>query len=184
MKAAGIIGALLFAGGVYAGIKYYEKYRKDHAELEKDFSEFEEDDEKAFSADENTDFCENTDPDKKYTSLSAHKDELFEAAKTTLEAAKGMVEPAKGMVKNIGEIISEKVDDSSIVANDYVATVKEKVGNIVVETKDKIGAIEEDVLNRNSSDDETTDDVIIDMDKPEEKAEEKIKEGNFKETEN
>ena len=168
MKVAGIIGALIFAGGVYAGIKYYEKYRKDHAELEEDFSEYEEDDEKAFEAEEAKDFninvTINEDPNVKYTSLNSNKDNLVEAARNVAKAAKGMVGPAKGIVKNIGEIINEKVDDSQIVAGDYVASVKEKVENIVEETKGKIGVKEEDVLDKDLEGFDTTDDVIIDID--------------------
>ena len=163
MKAAALIGALVFAGGVYAGIKYYEKYKKDHEELENDFSEYEEDDEQAFLAGDAQDFSDSVDPNKKYTSLNSNKDKFVEAAKNTFETAKGMVEPAKGMVKNIGEIISEKVDDSSVVAGDYVSTVKEKVENIVEGTKVKFETIEEDVLNKNVPDEDTDDDVIIDI---------------------
>ena len=165
MKLGGIIGALLFVGGVAAGIKYYEKYKQDHAELEEDFDEFEESDERAFdNAGEESDFTEKDDPNVKYTSLNSNKEEFAEAARNTLEAAKGMVEPAKGIVKNIGEIITEKVDDSSIVAGDYVSSVKEKVDNIVEETKSKLNVIEEDVLNKQSQEEDTTDDIIIDID--------------------
>lgn len=163
MKAAGIIGALVIAGGAYAGYKYYEKYKKDHAELENDFSEYEEDDEKAFSANTISDFHEAEDPNKKYTSLNANKNKFVEVARNTFETAKGIVEPTKGMVKNIGEIITEKVDDSSVVANDYVSSVKEKVSTIVEETKGRFDVIEEDVLNRNTPEDDTADDVIIDI---------------------
>lgn len=165
MKLGGLIGALLFVGGVAAGIKYYEKYKQDHADLEEDFEEFEESDEQAFTnANDDNDFVESDDPNMKYTSLNASKNEFVEAAKNTLEAAKGMVEPAKDIVKNIGEIITEKVDDSSVVAGDYVATVKEKVDSIVEETKSRLNVIEEDVLNRNMPEEDTSDDIIIDID--------------------
>ena len=165
MKLGGVIGVLLFVGGVAAGIKYYEKYKRDHAELEEDFDEFEESDERAFdNAGEESDFTEKDDPNVKYTSLNSNKEEFAEAARNTLEAAKGMVEPAKGIVKNIGEIITEKVDDSSIVAGDYVSSVREKVDNIVEETKSKLNVIEEDVLNKQSQEEDTTDDIIIDID--------------------
>ncbi|MDO4938813.1 MAG: hypothetical protein Q4E54_02490 [Lachnospiraceae bacterium] len=168
MKIAGIIGALLFAGGVYAGVKYYEKYQKEHEELENDFSDYEEEDEQAFTAEETKDFSVDAsiseDPNAKYTSLNANKESFVEAAKKAAEAAKGMVGPAKAMVKNIGEILSEKVDDSQVVAGDYVASVKEKVESIVEETKEKIGTREEDVLDQDTDDFDTADDVIIDID--------------------
>ena len=179
MKLGGIIGALLFVGGVAAGIKYYEKYKQDHAELEEDFDEFEESDEQAFdNTNEESDFVEDDDPNRKYTSLNSNKEEFVEAAKNTLEAAKGMVEPAKGIVKNLGEIITEKVDDSSIVAGDYVSTVREKVDNIVEETKSRLNVIEEDVLNKPAEEEDTTDDIIIDIDISGD-----VKEGDFKEKE-
>lgn len=157
MKLSGLIGVAFLAGAAAAGYAYYKKYKQEHEDLEEDFREFE--DEDAPQAQKET----YTDPNKKYTSLNANKEEFVDAAKATLETAKGMVPPAKHMAKDIAEIVSEKSSDASIIANDCVTSIKERVNNFIDSTKDKVNIVEEDVLN-DYKEDTTTDDVIIDID--------------------
>lgn len=155
MKLGGLIGIGLVAGAAVAAYAYYKKYKKYHEDLEDDFKEFEDED----STPEKETFV---DPNKKYTSLNANKEELVDAAKATLETAKGMVPPAKHMVKDIAEIVSEKGNDASIIANDRVTTLKERVNSFIDNTREKVTVVEEDAFD--DYEDETKDDVIIDID--------------------
>jgi len=165
MKLGSLLGTLAVLGAAALGYKAYTDYKKEHEDLEKDFNEFDEefngcsDDEIVEDEDH---FAGHDDPNHRYTALNSNKEQFVDAAKNTFEAAKGMVGPAKEIAKNVADIISEKASDANVVANDYYEAARDKVSDMVVTAKEKLGATEEDAFD--ADEDETADDVIIDID--------------------
>lgn len=152
MKLGGLIGAALAIGAALIGYEYYKENKASKKDLEQDFQDCEGDIDAEFkeNADEEAGSFETKEanPNKKYTSLNANKDQFVAAAKNTLEAAKGMVEPVKEMAKDVFEIAKEKSGDAGVVVSDYYNDAKEVVGDIVDVAKDKLGEVSEDLASK------------------------------------
>ena len=174
MKLGGLFGAALAVGAALIGYEYYKESKEAKKDLEQDFQdcEGELDEEFCENADETAAFeTKEANPNKKYTSLNANKDNFVEAAKNTLEAAKGMVEPVKAMAKDVFDIAKEKSGDAGVVVSDYYNDAKEVVGDIVDVAKDKLGEVSEDLKAKAKSakenftaDTESFEDDVLDSD--------------------
>ena len=81
------------AGAVAAGVSYVLQYKTYHNELEKDFREFEDNDEEA-DADASDRTIDSRKADRNYISLSSSKDEFKVAAKDMASATKNVLKDA------------------------------------------------------------------------------------------
>ena len=135
------------SSAVAAGITYILQYHSFHKELEKEFHNFEGEEEVAQSKVSNV-------PDRKYVALNADKDEFIVAAKETANAAKGMAAAAKGILKDVGDIL---LDNTSSIKSVYDDTSK----NLKSEIKKDDEKLSEKKSDDKDSDDETLDNEVL-----------------------
>lgn len=122
---------VVVSSAIAAGISYVLQYHTFHKELENEFHNFEDDDEK-------DDETSTTIPDRRYVSLRADSDEFVIAAKETAQAAKGMASAAKGILKDVGNIIKDGASNLKSVAVDTSQALKDKAEQKLEKTLDQM----------------------------------------------
>lgn len=112
------------AGAAAAGVSYALRYKTFHNELEKDFREFEDEDEDGEDLDEGQETAEEPKKlDRNYIALHASKDEFKVAAKDMAEATKNVLKDASVILSDTArDAVSAAVDTAHIA----VAAVKNK----------------------------------------------------------
>lgn len=99
-------------GAVAAGVSYVLQYKTYHKELEKDFREFE-DNEEAAEVSEHT--IDSRKVDRNYISLSSSRDEFKVAAKDMANATKNVLKDAGSLLSDTAhEAVSAAVDTAHI----------------------------------------------------------------------
>ncbi len=147
-KGLGQIFAIATLGGlVAAGISYFLQYKAFHRELEEEFHNFEEEEQKE----------ERIRPDRNYVALNANRDEFVVAAKETANAAKGMAVAAKGIIKDVGNILKDQASGLKSVAVDSAEALKDKAEK---RKKREIQKVEEDLDIFEETSDESAPEVF------------------------
>lgn len=101
-------------GAVAAGVSYVLQYKTYHNELEKDFREFE-DNEDGAEADDSDRTIDSRKMDRNYISLSSSKDEFKVAAKDMASATKNVLKDAGSLLSDTAhEAVSAAVDTAHI----------------------------------------------------------------------
>ena len=117
------------AGAVAAGVSYVLQYKTYHNELEKDFREFEDNDEEA-DADASDRTIDSRKADRNYISLSSSKDEFKVAAKDMASATKNVLKDAGSLLSDTAhEAVSAAVDTAHIA----IHTMKSKKADLMDE---------------------------------------------------
>lgn len=123
------------AGAAAAGISYLTKYRSFHKELQKDFRDFEEEDD-LFEDDEDVQPVK----DRTYVSLNASKDEFLVAASDMVDAARGMAGAARDMIRDTIAIVTDTAEDAADLAADTVKSVREKAEEAQEDLREELRA--------------------------------------------
>lgn len=114
-----LVALAAVSGAVAAGVSYVLQYKTYHKELEKDFREFEEDEDselKEDGAEDNT--FESAKVNRNYISLTSSKDEFKVAAKDMAQATKNVLRDAGSLFSDTAhEAVSAAVDTAHIALN-------------------------------------------------------------------
>ena len=102
-----------------AGVSYVLQYKTYHKELEKDFREFEEDEDSELKKDGSEDSTfESAKVNRNYISLTSSKDEFKVAAKDMAQATKNVLRDAGSLFSDTAhEAVSAAVDTAHIALN-------------------------------------------------------------------
>lgn len=115
-KAGKFLAAAAVTGIAVAGISYYKKYKSFNKELDKDFHDFEENNEEEPVPDSTM--------NRNYVSLHADKDEFLVAAGDVFTAVKGAAGAAKNVMKDAAAIVTDTARDAMSAAADTAAAAK------------------------------------------------------------
>lgn len=159
-----LLAITAISSAVAAGITYILQYHSFHKELEKEFHNFEGEEEEAQGT-------VSTVPDRKYVALNADKDEFIVAAKETANAAKGMAVAAKGILKDVGDILLDSASSIKSVYDDTTEDLKsEELKSEVKKENKKLSEkeLDDEVVEDESLDNEVVNDENLeDNDEPE-----------------
>lgn len=122
-----LVALAAVSGAVAAGVSYVLQYKTYHKELEKDFREFEEDeDSEANEASAEDSSFEAAKVNRNYISLTSSKDEFKVAAKDMAQATKNVLRDAGSLFSDTAhEAVSAAVDTAHIALNSMKAKKEE-----------------------------------------------------------
>lgn len=122
-----LVALAAVSGAVAAGVSYVLQYKTYHKELEKDFREFEEDeDSEANEASAEDSSFESEKVNRNYISLTSSKDEFKVAAKDMAQATKNVLRDAGSLFSDTAhEAVSAAVDTAHIALNSMKAKKEE-----------------------------------------------------------
>ena len=122
-----LVALAAVSGAVAAGVSYVLQYKTYHKELEKDFREFEEDeDSEANEASAEDSSFETAKVNRNYISLTSSKDEFKVAAKDMAQATKNVLRDAGSLFSDTAhEAVSAAVDTAHIALNSMKAKKEE-----------------------------------------------------------
>ncbi|MFR2781196.1 MAG: hypothetical protein ACLTBL_09500 [Clostridium sp.] len=114
-----LVALAAVSGAVAAGVSYVLQYKTYHKELEKDFREFEEDEDSELKKDGSEDSTfESAKVNRNYISLTSSKDEFKVAAKDMAQATKNVLRDAGSLFSDTAhEAVSAAVDTAHIALN-------------------------------------------------------------------
>lgn len=122
-----LVALAAVSGAVAAGVSYVLQYKTYHKELEKDFREFEEDEDSELKEDGSEDSSfEPAKVNRNYISLTSSKDEFKVAAKDMAQATKNVLRDAGSLFSDTAhEAVSAAVDTAHIALNSMKAKKEE-----------------------------------------------------------
>ena len=122
-----LVALAAVSGAVAAGVSYVLQYKTYHKELEKDFREFEEDEDSELKEEGSEDSSfEPAKVNRNYISLTSSKDEFKVAAKDMAQATKNVLRDAGSLFSDTAhEAVSAAVDTAHIALNSMKAKKEE-----------------------------------------------------------